>query len=129
LYFIDTGLCSYLTRWNNPESLEVGNMSGAIFETYVISEIIKSYQNKGINPPISYYRDKDKREIDIIIEQNNKLYPIEIKKSASPKKDAVKHFSVLKKSGLEIKKGAVVCMVKDLLPLDEDNWLVPVWLI
>jgi len=129
LYFIDTGLCSYLTRWNNPESLEVGNMSGAIFETYVISEIIKSYQNKGINPPISYYRDKDKREIDLIIEQNENLYPIEIKKSATPKKDAVKHFSVLKKSGLEIQKGAVVCMVKDLIPLDKENWLVPVWLI
>lgn len=129
LYFTDTGLCSYLTRWNNSESLEVGSMSGAIFETYVVSEIIKSYQNKGINPPISYYRDKDKKEIDIIIEQNEKLYPIEIKKSASPKKDAVKHFSVLEKSGLEIKKGAVVCMVKDLMPLDKENWLVPVWLI
>ncbi len=129
IYFIDTGLCSYLTRWNNPESLEVGNMSGAIFETYVVSEIIKSYQNNGINAPINYYRDKDKKEIDIIIEQNQKLYPIEIKKSASPKKDAVKHFYVLEKSGFDVEKGAVICMVKDLIPLDEKNWLVPVWLI
>lgn len=129
LYFMDTGLCAYLTKWNNPESLETGNMSGAFFETFVVSEVIKSYQNLGLQAPISYYRDKDKREIDLIIEQNNTLYPIEIKKSASPKKEAIKHFQVLNKSDVNVGTGAVICMAKDLVPLDKDNWLVPVWLL
>lgn len=129
LYFMDTGLCAYLTKWNNPESLETGSMSGAFFETYVVSEVIKSYQNLGLQAPISYYRDKDKREIDLIIEQNNVLYPIEIKKSATPKKEAVKHFRILDKSGINVGTGAVICMAGDLVPLDKDNWLVPVWLL
>ncbi len=129
LYFIDTGLCSYLTKWHNSDSLEAGAMSGAIFETFVISEIIKGYQNQGKNPPLFYYRDKDKREIDLVLEKDGRLCPIEIKKSASPKKEAIKHFSLLEKSGLEVSNGAVVCMVKDLMPLDTKNWLVPLWLI
>jgi len=129
LYFMDTGLCAYLTKWNNPESLETGSMNGAFFETFVVSEVIKSYQNLGLQAPICYYRDKDKREIDLIIEQNNTLYPIEIKKSASPKKDAIKHFRVLDKSGVNVGTGAVICMARDLVPLDKDNWLVPVWLL
>jgi len=129
LYFMDTGLCAYLTKWNNPESLETGSMSGAFFETFVVGEVIKSYQNLGLQAPICYYRDKDKREIDLIIEQNNILYPIKIKKSSSPKKDAIRHFHVLDKSGVNVGVGAVICMARDLLPLDKDNWLVPVWLI
>jgi len=129
LYFMDTGLCAYLLKWNNQDSLEIGSMSGAFFETFVVSEIIKSYQNEGLQAPICYYRDKDRREIDLIIEQNNTLYPIEIKKSASPKNDAVKHFKVLEKSGVNVGSGAVVCLSRDLIPIDKDNWLVPVWLI
>lgn len=129
LYFMDTGLCAYLTKWNNPESLEIGSMSGAFFETFVVSEVIKSYQNLGLQAPICYYRDKDKREIDLIIEQNNTLYPIEIKKSASPKKEAIKHFQVLDKADVNVGTGAVICMAKDLVPLDKNNWLVPVWLL
>lgn len=129
LYFMDTGLAAYLTRWNNSDSLETGSMSVAFFETYVVSEIIKSYINRGKTPPIFYYRDKDKREIDMIIEQNDQLYPVEIKKSANPSKDAIKNFYVLEKSGSNVNKGAVICMAKDLLPLDEKNWIVPLWLI
>lgn len=129
LYFMDTGLCAYLLKWNNPESLETGGMSGAFFETFVVSEIIRGYQNLGLQAPICYYRDKDNREIDLIIEQNNILYPIEIKKSASPKKDAVKHFTVLEKSGVNVGAGAVICMAGDLVPIDKNNWMVPVWLV
>ena len=129
MYFMDTGLCAYLLKWNNQDSLEAGNMSGAFFETFVVSEVIKSYQNKGLPAPICYYRDKDKREIDLIIEQNNTLYPIEIKKSASPKKEAVKHFSVLENSGVPVGPGAVICLARDIVPINQDNWLVPVWLL
>ena len=84
IYFLDTGLCSYLTDWDNPRVLESGAMSGAIFETFVVSEIIKSYEHNIKTANIYYYRDKDKKEIDLIIEKNGKIYPIEIKKTANP---------------------------------------------
>jgi predicted AAA+ superfamily ATPase len=141
LHFLDTGLCAYLLKWESAEVLERGAASGAFFESYVFSEIYKSYTNAGITPPIFYYRDRDQKEIDLLIYRNGTLYPVEIKKSASPGADAIKHFPVLKpvtdpeRFGglLELKTnigtGAVVCMAEDLLPIDENNWRVPVWLI
>lgn len=141
LHFLDTGLVAYLLRWGTPEALERGAMSGAIFESYVFSEIYKSYLNAGKEPPIFYYRDKDQREIDLLIYQNGILSPIEIKKAASPGRTAVKNFRVLDQVGtaepfdgletlkVEIGTGSVVCLATDLLPIDEKNWYVPVWLI
>ncbi len=129
MYFLDTGLCAYLTKWTSPQALEAGAMSGAFFETWVVSEIVKSYYNAGKRPPIYYYRDKDNREIDLIILENNKLYPVEIKKSSNPGKDAVKHFKVLQNTGLEVGEGSVICLSSDLLPIDKQNWYVPAWLI
>jgi len=129
MYFMDTGLCAYLARWNNPEALEVSAMAGAFFETYVVAEIIKSYYHAGKRPPIYYYRDTDGKEIDLIIEENGTLYPIEIKKSASPKKDAVRHFSVLEKTGNKVGYGNVICLSDSVLPIDSNNAMVPVWLI
>ncbi len=129
MYFMDTGLCAYLTRWTSPETLEVSAMSGAFFETYVVSEIVKSYYNEGKRPPIFHYRDFDQKEIDLIIDQDNVLYPIEIKKTASPKRDAVKHFSTLCRTGKSIGTGSVVCLSEEFLPLDESNHVLPVWLI
>lgn len=144
MYFLDTGLCAYLTRWNSPEALEAGAMSGEFFETWVVSEIYKSYINNGKRPPLYFYRDSNKKEIDLIIHQNNTVYPIEIKKSAAPK-DAVRNFSVLKPiesepseenrfSGAahlktEIGTGAVICLASDVLPIDNKNWYIPAWLI
>lgn len=141
LHFLDTGLAAYLLKWGNPEALEKGAMSGAFFESYVFSEIYKSYLNAGKEPPIFYYRDKDQKEIDLLIYQNGILSPIEIKKAASPGKAAIKNFHVLEPvtraeafGGLEALKveigtGSVICMANDLLPVDEKNWYVPVWLI
>ena len=141
LHFLDTGLAAYLLKWGNPEALERGAMSGAFFESYVFSEIYKSYLNAGKEPPVFYYRDKDQKEIDLLLYQNGMLSPIEIKKSASPGKTAIKNFKVLEPvtrepafGGLESLKveigtGSVVCMANDLLPVDEKNWYVPVWLI
>lgn len=123
VYFSDTGLCSYLTDWETPQTLESGAMSGAIFETFVVNEIIKSYKNAGREPNIYYYRDKDKKEIDVIIERNGKLYPIEIKKTANPDKSMVKNFSVIPEDRLG--EGAVVCLVKDDLPLTENVNMIP----
>lgn len=141
LHFLDTGLAAYLLKWGNPEALEKGAMSGAFFESYVFSEIYKSYLNAGKEPPVFYYRDKDKKEIDLLIYQNGILSPIEIKKAASPGRTAIKNFHVLEPvtrenafGGLDSLKvkigtGNVICMSNDLLPVDEKNWYVPVWLI
>ncbi|MBT9156793.1 MAG: hypothetical protein DDT37_01783 [Firmicutes bacterium] len=125
LHFLDTGLCAYLLKWASPETLERGAMSGAFFESYVFAEIYKSYLNAGKEPPLYYYRDKDQKEIDLIIYQDGTLYPIEIKKSASPGRDASKHFRLLQ----PLTPGAIVCMAHDLLPLDKNAWLVPAWMI
>ena len=141
LHFLDTGLCAYLLKWGNPEILERGAMSGAFFESWVFSEIYKSYLNAGREAPVYYYRDKEKREIDLLIYENGTLYPIEIKKSASPGTEAVKHFKVLnpvteperfgelEQYKTEIGNGAVICMASDLLPADKKNWVVPAWLL
>ena len=144
MYFLDTGLCAYLTRWNSPEALERGAMDGSFFETWVVSEIYKSYINNGKRPPLFFYRDSNKKEIDIIIHQNNTVFPIEIKKGSSPK-GATKNFSVLKPiskepsledvfSGTahlktEIGTGAVICLASDVMPIDPKNWYIPAWLI
>lgn len=141
MHFLDTGLAAYLLRWSSSETLERGAMSGAFFESYVFSEIYKSYTNAGKEPPIFYYRDKEQKEIDLLIYQDGTLYPIEIKKSASPGKAAIKNFHVLnplqeaekfeamRELKTNIGEGSVICMAKDLLPIDEKNWFVPAWLI
>lgn len=125
IYFLDTGLVSYLTKWKNKEVLESGNMSGNFFENFVIVEIIKSYYNNGeLRPPLYFYRDKDKREIDLIIEQNGKLHPIEIKKSANPTKEMISNFKVLEKVG-NVGEGGIICMYDNLINLDEKNKIIP----
>lgn len=125
IYFLDTGLVSYLTKWKNKDVLESGSMAGNFFENFVIVEIIKSYYNTGeLRPPIYFYRDKDKREIDLIFEQNGKLYPIEIKKSANPSKDMIENFKVLDKVK-EVGEGAIICMYNRIYNLDEKNKVIP----
>ncbi|MHC4871635.1 MAG: ATP-binding protein [Planctomycetota bacterium] len=129
LYFLDTGLAAYLTEWSSCETLEAGAMSGAIFETWVITEIIKSYWHVGKQPPIYYYRDKDKKEIDLLIVQDGTVTPVEIKKTTKPSVRDVRHFSVLKKMNMPISKGAVLCMSEDSLPITEDVMALPVSMI
>lgn len=116
LYFMDTGLAAYLTRWSNPDVMQSGAMAGAFFETYVISEIIKSFSNNGEEPPIYFYRDKDKYEIDLLIEQNNILYPIEIKKTATPSSDDAKNFFITKRiKNIKIAQGIIICNCSQVL--------------
>ena len=96
MYFLDTGLAAYLTRWNTPEALRNGAMSGAFFETFVVAEVLKSYANAGIlEPPLYFYRDKDMREIDLLIMDGDTVYPTEIKKHADPNRSDVAAFSLL----------------------------------
>lgn len=127
LYFMDTGLCSYLAKYQSPETLEAGALSGAIFETYVISEIIKNYSNKGLNPSecFYYYRDKDNKEIDLVYLENDVLYPIEIKKGISPN-NPDKNFDVLKKYSDKVETGIVICMTNKLQPINRNCYLCPV---
>ncbi len=116
---------AYLTKWSSPETLE----SGAILENYVVGEIIKSYGNAGRDPFACYYRDKDMKEIDLILESDGALSPVEIKKTASPGKDAVRAFKTLDHSGMKRGKGAVLCMAEKLSALDGENYIVPVGLL
>ena len=126
---MDTGLACYLTDWLSPETLESGAMSGAILETFIVVEIIKSYWHNGKQAKIYYYRDKDKKEIDLLIVQNQTIYPIEIKKTGSPNKDSIRHFSLLTKFKLKIGEGAVICFADTVMPITQDVSAVPVGLI
>jgi len=126
LYFLDTGLCCYLTGWDNSKVLEKGAMSGEIFETYVISEMLKSYWHNGKRAPFFFYRDKEKREIDLLIYKNGTLYPIEIKKKSNPSKKDIKHFDVLNKLNVEIGHGIVICLSDKILPINVDVDMVPI---
>jgi len=129
LYFYDTGLCAYLTKWSSPETLESGAMNGAILENYVVSEIFKSYYNSAKTPFIYYYRDKDMKEIDLIIEADGKLCPIEIKKTASPASQLTNVFKTLDRSNMERGNGAVLCMKEELMAFDSKNYIIPIRLI
>ena len=95
IYFLDTGLCSYLTGWSSPEVIEKGAMNGAFFETFVVSEILKSYRHNGERPLIYWYRDTQQKEIDLLIEREGILHPIEIKLTSNPNKSMLKHFNIL----------------------------------
>lgn len=145
VYFRDTGLAAYLTRWLTPETLANGAMSGAFFETFVISEILKSYSNKGIDYRycVSFYRGRDKKkiqndgrekrmesEIDLIIEENGTLYPIEIKRGASVSADQTNAFTIL--DGIPDKKrgmGAIICLCPQPGALRENILQFPIWYI
>ena len=130
LYFMDTGLCSYLAKYPNPETLEIGALSGAIFETFVVSEIIKNITSHGIDPKMNlyYYRDKDQKEVDLLYIEGDTIYPIEIKKGISPN-NPDKNFAVLNKYSNDIATGIVICMTQKLQPINRNCWLCPVSLL
>lgn len=126
LYFLDTGLCSYLTEWSSPATLEAGAMAGAMLETWILLELLKSYWHNGQRAPFYYYRDKDKKEIDLLIVKDGTLYPLEFKKTASPRLDDIRHFSVLENLKMPIGPGAVICLVDRAIPLTKDVEAIPV---
>ena len=129
VYFYDTGLVCYLTRWSSPEVAEIGAMSGALLENFTVSEIMKSYQNAGREPYLYFYRDRDAEEIDVILEGDGKLCPLEIKKTATPDKRLTRVFSVMDRSPLQLGTGAVLCMAEQFGAFDRDNLIVPIWMI
>lgn len=126
LYFLDTGLAAYLTKWPDPDSLEAGSMSGAMLETWVVSEILKSYMHRDRDAGLFFYRDTDQQEVDLVIESGDTLYPVEIKKTASPSQHGRFGFGALDKLGRKVGPGAVVCFVGRDVPLSESVTAVPV---
>ena len=128
IYFLDTGLACYLTQWTDPLTLENGAASGAFFETYVISEIVKSYYNAGKPLNLFYYKDIDKKEIDLLIVTANTIYPIEIKKNKNPTSPD-KNLSALEKFNMKIAPMIVLCMSDEIIPLNKNTYLCPITLI
>ena len=126
LYFLDTGLAAYLTKWPDAASLEAGSMSGAMLETWVVGEIVKSYWHNGLQGSFFFYRDTDQQEVDLLIESGDTLYPVEIKKTASPSQNARNQFAVLDKLGKTLGQGAVLCLVERDIPLSQSVTAIPV---
>lgn len=128
MYFMDTGLACYLTGYMNAETLLKSAYNGAIFETFIVTEIIKTYTNAGLDPKkrLYYYRDSNGKEIDLLVVYDNVVYPVEIKKSANPGKVAIKNFDVVEKFGLTVGNGIVLCLMQEIVAIDENNYYVPI---
>lgn len=128
IYFMDTGLACYLTGYMSSSTLERSAYNGAIFETYIMSEIIKTYTNNGLNPKarLYYYRDTNQREIDLLIFYDNTVYPVEIKKSANPGKEAIKNFDLVNKFEVNVGTGIVLCMMENIMSINNNNYFVPI---
>ena len=131
MYFMDTGLACYLSLWNDPRVLEQSAMAGAMFETYVVSEIVKEYANAGLDTRsrLAYYRDNNGKEVDLLIYENGIIYPVEIKKSADPGKEALKNFSVLSSLTETVGPGGVICLSSQMYPLDNNNTVIPIGMV
>ena len=129
LYFFDTGLVAYLTRYSSPEILANGAINGTILENYVVSEIRKTYHNNAKDCLMWYYRDKDSNEIDMVIESDGELHPFEIKRSVNPPSELISAFAVLDKGSVPRGKGAVICMRPELSAVNSENFIVPIWMI
>lgn len=129
MYFFDTGLVAFLTKYSTSEILAGGAINGHILENYVVSEIRKTYQNAGKEPLLWYYRDKDSREVDLVMESDGNLHPLEIKRSANPGSELVSAFKVLDKGSVPRSQGAIICLRKEFTVLDRENFIVPVWMI
>ena len=129
LYFFDTGLVAYLTKYSSPDILANGALSGAILENYVVSELLKTYQNHARECLLWYYRDKEMREIDMIMESDGMLHPLEIKRSVNPGKELIRAFDILNKSSTASGKGGLLCMRPTLSAINSDNYIIPIWMI
>ncbi|GHU27052.1 ATPase [Bacilli bacterium] len=127
IYFLDTGLCSYLANIQTPEELESSYLNGSILETYVFCEILKSYWHNGDEANIYFYRDADQREVDFILEQNQTLYPIEVKKTALPNEKDIKNFKFIEKLNKKVGTGAVICLYDRIISLNKNNIIMPIW--
>ena len=129
MYFFDTGLVAYLTKYSSPEILANGAINGTILENYVVSELLKTYHNQAKECLLWYYRDKEMREIDMIMESDGRLHPIEIKRSIHPSSELISAFEILDKGTVPRGKGAILCMRPTLSAINAENYVIPIWMI
>lgn len=129
LYFCDTGLCAYLSMWLTRDTLMNGAASGHYFENYVVMELLKNYSYSRDKANLTYYRDSNAKEIDVIVEENGRVHPLEIKKSANPDRREVRKYELLDKTAFERGSGGIVCMCEEVMPIDEKNCFIPCNLI
>jgi len=129
LYFCDTGLAAYLSMWPTKETLMNGAAGGHYFENFVVIEMLKNFTYSPSKANMSYYRDSNAKEIDIFVEQNNLVHPLEIKKSGNPDKREVKKFGILEKASIEQGAGGIICMCEEVIPIDTKNCFIPCNLI
>ncbi len=129
LYFFDTGLVAYLTRYSSPEILASGAINGAILENFVVSELIKSYHNNAKECLLWYYRDSNSNEIDMVLESDGMLHPLEIKRSVNPGSELISAFHLLDKASVSRGSGAILCMRPSLSAINSENYIIPIWMI
>lgn len=129
MYFFDTGLVAYLTRYSTPEILANGAINGAILENYVVAEIRKTYMNCGKEFLMWYYRDKDSNEIDLVIESDGELHPLEVKRSVNPGTELTRAFRILDSGSVPRGVGAILCMRPELSAIDAKHLIIPIWMI
>lgn len=129
LYFFDTGLVAYLTRYSSPDILANGALNGAILENYVVAEVLKTYHNNAKECLLWYYRDKEMHEIDMIIESDGMLHPLEVKRSVDPGRGLTGTFDILSKGSVPKGKGAILCMRPTLSAVNAENFIIPIWMI
>lgn len=129
LYFCDTGLCAYLSMWLTRDTLMNGAASGHYFENYVVTELLKNFAYAPSKANLTYYRDSNAKEIDVFVEENGVIHPLEIKKSANPDRREVKKYELLDKAGLKRGSGGIICMCEEVIPIDTQNCFIPCNLI
>lgn len=128
-YFCDTGLCAYLSMWLTRDTLMNGAASGHYFENYVVAELLKNYSYSQSKVNLTYYRDSNAKEIDVLIEENGRIHPLEIKKSANPNRREIKKYEVLEKTGMQTGAGGIICMCEEVIPINSRNSFIPCNLI
>ena len=129
MYFFDTGLAAYLTKYSNPEILMNGAINGAILENYTVAEIRKTWLNSAKECLLHYYRDKDTNEIDMVIEADGELHPLEIRKSTNPGTELASAFKVLDKGSVPRGAGAILCLREEISAIDRNTFILPIWMI
>ena len=126
LYFLDTGLAAYLTGWRDPGTALRGAYAGQLFETLIISEIIKSYVHRGKDPRFfSYFRTKEQEEVDFLIDQNGILTPVEVKLGMQVNKADLRGIEALKATKTKVGLGAIIAPVEAPYHLNQDVIVEP----
>ena len=129
MYFFDTGLAAYLTKYASPEILMNGAINGAILENYTVAEIRKTWLNSARECLMHYYRDRDTNEIDMVIEADGELHPLEIRKSTNPGTELASAFKVLDKGSVPRGTGAILCLREEMSAIDRNTFILPIWMI